>query len=58
MIPTFLAEPKKMKMLIEKQIMNKNYSKNLNIHQFYQKLYIHYMLEALTKQMYKPLGIM
>lgn len=44
---------------MEKQIMNKNYSKSLmKIHQFYQKLYIHYMLEALTKQLYKPLGIM
>lgn len=46
-------------MLLEKQIMNKNYSKSfMKIHQFYQKLYIPYMPEALIKQLYNPLGIM
>lgn len=44
---------------MRKQIMNKNNSKSLmKIHQFYQKLYIHCTLEALTKQLHNPLGIM
>ena len=44
---------------MEKQMMNKNYSKSfLKICLFYKKLYIHYKPQVLTKQLYNPLGTM